>query len=112
MVTSPARSGELRRLLVDLLGPGDWRLRSMTLRRGDRDKVIADCDGTRYFVKVMWPPGAEATRAAAEVGLAPRVRATGRLGDGRAVVVQDFLRGSSGAEPRVRAWILEHADDL
>jgi aminoglycoside phosphotransferase (APT) family kinase protein len=109
---SLARSGELRRLLRELIGGGDWRLRSMTLGRGDRDKVIAERDGQRYFVKLMWPPGAAATRAAAEVGLAPPVIATGRLVDSRAVVVQQFVTGSSGAEPRVREWMLSHASDL
>ena len=112
MTLSLARSGELRRLLADLVGGGEWRLRSMTLGRGDRDKVIAERDGQRYFVKLMWPPGADATRAAAEVGLAPRVIASGQLADGRAVVVQPFVTGSSGAEPRVRAWMRSHADDL
>jgi hypothetical protein len=107
-----ARSGELRRLLTDLIGSGHWRLQSMTLGRGDRDKVIAERDGQRYFVKLMWPPGAVATRAAAEVGLAPRVVAGGRLVDGRAVIVQQFITGSSGAEPGVREWMLSHADDL
>jgi len=112
MPMAPARSGELRRLLKQLLGPGNWRLRSMTLGRGDRDKVIAERDGTRYFVKLMWPPGAAATRAASDVGLAPPVRATGTLADGRAVVVQDFLKGTGGAEPRGREWIQMHADEL
>jgi hypothetical protein len=107
-----ARSGALRRLLIGLLGPGAWRLRSMTLGRGDRDKVVAERDGVRYFVKLMWPPGAAATRAASEIGLAPRVRATGQLADGRAVLIQDFLIGTSGAERRGREWILRHADDL
>jgi hypothetical protein len=109
---SLARSGELRRALVCLVGPGAWRLRSMTLGRGDRDKVVAELDGRRYFVKLMWPPGAAATLAAAEVGLAPRVLATSRLADGRAIVVQDFVSGASGADPAVRAWMLAHADDL
>jgi hypothetical protein len=84
----------------------------MTLGRGDRDKVVAEREGQRYFVKLMWPPGADATRAAAEVGLAPRVIASGRLVDGRAVVVQQFITGASGAEPTVREWMLSHATDL
>ncbi len=106
MTLSLARSGELRRLLADLVGGGEWRLRSMTLGRGDRDKVIAERDGQRYFVKLMWPPGADATRAAAEVGLAPRVIASGQLADGRAVVdLSVSLPVRQSAYPRERAEV-------
>jgi hypothetical protein len=105
-----ARSGEVRRILGRLLGPGELRLRSITLGRGDRDKVIAVHAAQRYFVKLMSPTGAHATRAAAELGLAPRVVGSATLADGRTMVVQEFIAGASGGDPRT--WMPARADEL
>jgi Phosphotransferase enzyme family len=111
------RSGEVRRLLLGILGPGELTLRGLTLGRGDRDKVIAEREHRRYFVKLMSPAGAHATRAAAEIGLAPTVIGVEHLADGRAVVVQEFIRRPGGLRPGTgrpwdRAWMVEHADEL
>jgi hypothetical protein len=82
----------------------------MTMNRGDRDKAIARHVGRRYFVKLMSAAGGRATLAAGELGLAPRVVGSGVLADGRSVVVQEFVDGTTG-EP-VRAWMVAHAADL
>jgi hypothetical protein len=107
---SAARSGEVRRILLAVLGPGDLRLRSLTMARGDRDKVIAAHESGRYFVKLMSPAGALATRAAADLGLAPRMIGTGSLSDGRHVVVQEFIAGINATD--ARAWMVQRADEL
>jgi hypothetical protein len=105
-----ARSAEVRRLLTQVLCPGKLRLRSMTMGRGDRDKAIVTHGGRRYFLKLTSPAGGQATFAAAELGLAPRVAGMGTLLDGRAVVVQEFIAGTTGEG--VRAWMVAHASDL
>jgi hypothetical protein len=93
---------------VDLLGAGRLELQGMTLGRGDVDKAIARHGERRYFVKLTSPAAAAATRAAAEIGLAPPLVGVGRLADGRAVVVQDFIRGVAWSQ----TWMVDHAAEL
>jgi hypothetical protein len=93
----------VRELLLQVFGPGDWTIEKPQHGRQKECYVGSNRD-RKVFIKFDLP--IRSLQRLSDIGLAPRVLASGRY-EGSPYVIQEFLDGSHPS----REWLVAHVGE-